>query len=212
MSEGEARRERRRRSKVHFAVPEPGSAGVASSNILQLSLADTAEGSSFAFWQTLGRSLSATPKASEPHAPGPPAATDPGQYFLIRVGSNFCRSGWVSHLGFGYRFVKFHLKTSNFSIACPSGPKKCKQVESKSTRVRLLCTKSMSGSGPTSSLRMTPGRRGKRKSTRQFNTLLTAQPSRRHGGRSEQHVQSNLASRRPEQSGRRVHPKIKKFI
>jgi len=40
----------------------------------------------------------------------------PGQKFLTQVGSDR-----VSHLWFGFEFVKFPLKMSNFSIFFPSG-------------------------------------------------------------------------------------------
>jgi len=52
------------------------------------------------------------------------------------VGSTFCSSGWVSHLWFGFRFGKFPLKVSNFSVFSPRVKKKYLRVVSKSTRVK----------------------------------------------------------------------------
>jgi len=43
--------------------------------------------------------------------------------------------GQVSHLWFEFKFGKFPLKTSNFSIFFPPGQKKSLRVGSKSTRV-----------------------------------------------------------------------------
>jgi len=86
-------------------------------------------------------------------------AIGPGQKFLTHVRSIFValvRSGWVSHLWFGFGFGKCPLKMSNFSIFFPSDQKKSLGIGSKSTWVKgglasyLLQVKSklVSGQGP----------------------------------------------------------------
>jgi len=83
----------------------------------------------------------------------------PGQKFLTRVGSGQLfvvrvRSGWVSHLWFGFEFQKFPLKTSNFSIFFPSDQKICFGSGRKVSGLAsyLLRVKSKLGSGQSPSL------------------------------------------------------------
>jgi len=75
-----------------------------------------------------------------------------GQKFLTRVGSNFCGSGRVSHLWFGFEFQKFPLKMSNFSIfslRVKKIPLGRKVPRSKPDRTLVYCgSKVSSGQGP----------------------------------------------------------------
>jgi len=69
--------------------------------------------------------------------PVPPLSSDGSGSKIFdpdRVNFLWLGSGRVSHLWFGLEFGKFALKTSNFSIFCPSGQKK--SVGSESTRVK----------------------------------------------------------------------------
>jgi len=81
-----------------------------------------------------------------------------GPFDSDRSRSKIFDLGQVSHLWFGFRFGKFPLKMSNFSVYFPSGQKKYLGVWSKSTWVEgesashLLRVKRMLGSGPISTL------------------------------------------------------------